>query len=95
MSEIPIYKAASITAHGACYKCDLNTIFLGEMRSKCSIWLITEDLAMQYFGYAVFFGLKLYDTVDFIAGLIRDEEILSGLLTLETGPLNVICYAFV
>ena len=50
---------------------------------------------MQYFGYAVFFGLKLYDTVDFMAGLIRDEEILSGLLTLETGPLNVICYAFV
>lgn len=47
------------------------------------------------FGYAVFFGLKLYDTVDFIAGLIRDEKILSGLLTLETGPLNVICYAFV
>lgn len=90
MSEIPIYKAASITARGACYKCDLNTIFLGEMRSKC------KYLAhYRRFGYAVFFGLKLYDTVDFIAGLIRDEEILSGLLTLETGPLNVICYAFV
>jgi len=64
-------------------------------------------MEMQYlahyrrFGYAVhiFFGLKLYDTVDFIAGLnsyqIRDEEILSGLLILETRPLNVICYAFV
>ena len=27
VSEIPIYKAASITAHDTCYKCDLNTIF--------------------------------------------------------------------
>lgn len=84
-------QAASATVHGTCYKSDVNTILLAEMKdgnplfgSLQKIWLCSTYVS---------FGLSLYDTVEFSSDLnsyqIKDKELLSGLFIEEVEDLLI------
>lgn len=89
LSKIPVYQAASVTVHGTCYKKDLNTVLLAEFNDRNPVFGSLEKiwLCSTY----IFFGLKLYQTVDFTANLnayeIQDEDLPSGLFIIEVQGL--------
>lgn len=88
-SEFPLYRAASVTIHGTCFKQDCNTILLAELKDSNPVFGSVEKIWL--FGTYVFFGLKLYDTVDFTTNLnayqIKEEELPSGLFIIEAQQL--------
>lgn len=89
LPAIPVYQAASVTIHGTCFKQDLNTILLAELKDANLVFGSIEKIWLC--GTYVFFGLKLYDTVDFATDLnayqIKDEELPSGLFIVEVENL--------
>ena len=91
LSEAIIFQVGSVIIHGACYKADLNTILLAEtghslpvFASLMNIWVCETH---------VFFGLKLYETVEFASNLhayeIKEEEMPSGLFIMEVKDLVI------
>ena len=89
LSEIPVYQARSVTVHETCYKKDLNTVLLAEFNDSNPVFGSLEKiwLCSTY----IFFGLKLYQTVDFSTNLnayeIKDEDLLRGLFITEVQDL--------
>ena len=88
-SEFPLYQAASVTIHGTCFKQDCNTILLAELKDSNPVFGSVEKIWL--FGTYVFFGLKLYNTVDYTTNLnayqIKEEELPSGLFIIEAQQL--------
>ena len=67
LSEAVIFQVGSVTIHGTCYKADLNTILLAEMGHSLPVFasLMNIWVCETY----IFFGLKLYETVEFASNL--------------------------
>lgn len=91
LSEAIIFQVGSVTIHGTCYKAHLNTILLAEMGHSLPVFasLMNIWVCETY----VFFGLKLYETVEFASSLhayeIKEEEMPSGLFIIEIKDLVI------
>lgn len=91
LSEAIIFQVGSVTIHGTCYKAHLNTILLAEMAHSLPVFapLMNIWVCETY----VFFGLKLYETVEFASSLhayeIKEEEMPSGLFIIEIKDLVI------
>lgn len=91
LSEAIMFQVGSVTVHGTCYKADLNTILLAEMGNSLPVFasLMNIWVCETY----VFFGLKLYETVEFASNLhayeIKEEEMPSGLFVVEIKDLVI------
>ena len=68
-SAFPLYQATSVTIHGTCFKQDCNTILLAELKDSNPVFGSIEKIWLL--GTNIFFGLKLYDFVDFATVLCK------------------------